>query len=924
MKALLSQLNLHHKLIASFAIMLCILTLLGISSMFKLSSVNEVTATIVHDIQPTIIAVEELSTKTVQATSALGFYLLDKDPAYLEEYAQLASQLKETLRFLKASEFINQDESNRTLVNHIAATLSDFKKIKPKVIDAAESNAKNLPATLYASEHINPLAREISQILSEMIQVEEAEEATPDRKQILADINNLRFAWTAMLNEMRLYLAFRTPSAKQNMEVYNLNVYQRLETVKNWGDLLTFEQEMGVEQIAEKLDQYKQHVPELIKIHESDKWRIDAWLIRTQINPQIHLVMTDISKLVKSLQATSEAANSKVDSIYQDGKSEIIATIIISLILMTLMGWLLIKSIRSQLGSDPKELLHITRAISEGNLNSNFSVKNPTGVSAAILTMQENLRSSIEKEREVSHINGRIKEALDNVSSNVMLADTSGVIIFVNKAIKKMMAAIEPEMKAVLTNFDSSNLLGTNFNQFHSSSSQLGSESELKATRTADVPIGRLSLRVVENPVYDESGLHIGTVAEWQDRTQEVAIETEIQDIVNSAKAGDLSRRIDLSIQEGFTHRLSDGINQLLKACDDSITETVHVMGSVAQGDLTQKINSHFDGTFGQLKDDVNATICKLTEVMDEINNSASSVLSSSQEIAQGNVDLSHRTEQQAASLEQTASSMEEMTATVRQNADNAKQANQLAADTREQAEQGGKVVNQAITAMTGITESSNKIAAIIGVIDEIAFQTNLLALNAAVEAARAGEQGRGFAVVASEVRNLAGRSAEAAKEIKNLIQDSAVKVEQGSKLVDASGQTLGEIMTSVKKVSDIIAEITAASFEQSDGIGQVNKAITQMDEMTQQNAALVEEAAAASLSMGEQAGKLSKMVGFFKTGDGAANMPVTERRQAERPWAGQPAAAHTQAMPATQAKKVSAAGNATSSAADNNEWEEF
>jgi len=305
---------------------------------------------------------------------------------------------------------------------------------------------------------------------------------------------------------------------------------------------------------------------------------------------------------------------------------------------------------------------------------------------------------------------------------------------------------------------------------------------------------------------------------------------------------------------------------------------------------------------------------------MDEINNSATSVLSSSHEIAQGNTDLSQRTEQQASSLEETASSMEEMTSTVRQNADNARQANQLAAGTREQAEQGGKVVSQAVTAMTGITESSNKIAAIIGVIDEIAFQTNLLALNAAVEAARAGEQGRGFAVVASEVRNLAGRSATAAKEIKELIEDSVVKVEQGSKLVDASGQTLEEIMTSVKKVSDIIAEIAAASMEQSEGIEQVNKAISQMDEMTQQNAALVEEAAAASESMGEQAGNLNEMVGFFKTGNSAVSHSGVERRKDARPWGGQPVAT------AEPDKTVSAARHqkVVHSSTDESEWEEF
>jgi methyl-accepting chemotaxis protein len=248
----------------------------------------------------------------------------------------------------------------------------------------------------------------------------------------------------------------------------------------------------------------------------------------------------------------------------------------------------------------------------------------------------------------------------------------------------------------------------------------------------------------------------------------------------------------------------------------------------------------------------------------------ASNVTNGADEIARGNTSLSQRTEEQASSLEETASSMEQMTSAVKQNADNASQANQLAQAARSQAEKGGTVVAEAVAAMAAIRKASTTIADIIGVIDDIAFQTNLLALNAAVEAARAGEQGRGFAVVASEVRALASRSAQSAREIKTLIQDSVSKVADGERLVNASGETLGTILLSVKKVSDIVSEIAAANAEQSSGIEQVNKAVMSMDEVTQQNAALVEQAAAAAQGLLEQAQLLSDRMAQYKVGGGA------------------------------------------------------
>jgi methyl-accepting chemotaxis protein len=315
-----------------------------------------------------------------------------------------------------------------------------------------------------------------------------------------------------------------------------------------------------------------------------------------------------------------------------------------------------------------------------------------------------------------------------------------------------------------------------------------------------------------------------------------------------------------------------------------AVQQTQAVVTAAKENDLSQRIPLEGkSGEIAQLCDGVNGLLDTMSTMLGEISDTAQTLSTAAREIATGNTDLSQRTEEQAASLEETAASMEELTNTVRQNAENAQQANKLASSASEVAVKGGSVVAEVVQTMDGITQASRKIADIIGVIDEIAFQTNILALNAAVEAARAGDQGRGFAVVAAEVRNLAQRSANAAKEIKGLISDSVSKVESGSRLVDTAGKTMEEIVQSVKRVTDIMAEISAASQEQRAGIEQVNNAVMQMDKVTQQNAALVEEAAAAAKSMEDQTGSMSDMVAQFKLSEDYAGAPPQPATRAAR-----------------------------------------
>jgi methyl-accepting chemotaxis protein len=353
------------------------------------------------------------------------------------------------------------------------------------------------------------------------------------------------------------------------------------------------------------------------------------------------------------------------------------------------------------------------------------------------------------------------------------------------------------------------------------------------------------------------------------------------------------------------------------------LDEAVEVATSVAAGDLTTRIEPQGSDETAQLLGALRDMNEALARTVGEVRRSTTTITSASGEIASGNADLSQRTETQASSLEETASSIEELTSTVKQNADNARQANQLVISASSVAQRGGVVVSQVVDTMEAIKESSRKIVDIIGVIDGIAFQTNILALNAAVEAARAGEQGRGFAVVASEVRNLAQRSAAAAKEIKALIGDSVEKVDGGATLVGEAGQTMELIVTSVKQVADIMSEITAASEEQSLGIEQVNEAINQMDEMTVQNAALVEQSAAAAQSMNDEAVVLSKAVAVFKLRDEpVAAVRTAPKKAAPAARPALPSAAPAKPAPAPKAKP--AAKPAAKATAEVSDWEEF
>jgi methyl-accepting chemotaxis protein len=466
--------------------------------------------------------------------------------------------------------------------------------------------------------------------------------------------------------------------------------------------------------------------------------------------------------------------------------------------------------------------------LAQGNFERIFDASGEDELSALQRSLQS-LRTKVGFEladsRRLAVEGARIRQALDVAAANVMLADASHDVIYANQSLMTMLKTAETDIRARIPGFEATSVIGSNIDRFHvNPGHQRSMLQSLAATHRTRLELGQRKMDIIITPILDDAKLRIGTVVEWADRTQELNTEAQIANIVTAATSGDLTQRVATEGMTGFFATVANGLNALLE---------------------------------------------NMTSLVSKVQDAVAAVRGGADEISKGNLDLSRRTEQQAAALEEAASSMEQMASAAQLGAEHAQQTDQLARTAREQAESGGQVVSETITAMRSIDDSSKRIANITGVIDEIAFQTNLLALNAAVEAARAGEQGRSFAVVASEVRALASRSAAAAKEIKELIEDSVKKVGQGRVLVDKSGHALTEILNSVTKVTSIITEMSTTSREQATGLEQVNKAVMSLDEVTQQNAALVEQASAAAHSLLEQAGQLDDMMTRYVVNQG-------------------------------------------------------
>lgn len=576
---------------------------------------------------------------------------------------------------------------------------------------------------------------------------------------------------------------------------------------------------------------------------------------------------------------------------------EIALEVLVVVVLVTLLGWWVSRTIT-------RKIDRVSRAMQTLSRSEHTDIPYTTQGDEI-----GDMARSLEHFAQAAADNARFAGMVNDLSAAVMMVDKNFTITYVNAAARQIVDALSGTLTVT-----SDTIIGQSIDLFHAKPEHQRRLLEALGDHVheAEFEVGDEWVSLKARALRDHNGAFDGAFIDWKLITDEKhsalmiqQAQEEVSTLIKAAQSGDLENRIDPQRFSGFYQSLARSLNELMDTVSAPIAQVIALLGHFAKGDLSQQMQGNYHGVFADIQKALNGTIAQLKSTVERIQEASESVNAAASEISCGSSDLAQRTQQQASSLEETAASMEQLTSTVRQNSDNAISASTMASNASDVAEAGGKVVHDAVSAMQRIEKSSQKIGEIIGVIDEIAFQTNLLALNAAVEAARAGEAGKGFAVVAAEVRSLAGRSASASKEIKTLILASEQEVQSGSQLVHQAGDRLQRIVGSIKQVSDLINDIAGASREQSSGISEVSSAVAQMDEMTQQNAALVEENEAAAASLLDQAKSLDELMRYFKLHHTNSDAQGEDEHDSSEDNAG----AEVLTLPAAAAKAAKSAG---------------
>ncbi len=820
-----NDLSVSKKLAIGFGVVLCVLVALVAFVEVKLMGQDELQSRVIEQRFPTNLAGHDLTNGVNYSLAALRGYMILGKETFKQQRQEAWQAIDHDLSVMTEMSKNWTAAENVEALNELKAVMAEFKTAQQQVENISHTENEQ-PALKILLSEAAPRASKTVMAITGMINEEKKLEATPERKALLATFADSRGSFAMGLASIRAYLISGDQKWADDFNRRWLVNTARFQTIKQNRYLLTEVQQKYFRTYTDMRAEFAPLPAKMFEIRQSNQWNMANYLLGAEAAPRAVKALAILAEMVKSQNQLvamdteilqQESANLKLVAV--------IATLF-ALIIGGVVAWLITRMIVTPL----KEAMAVSQRIADGDLSGTITVtsNDETGqLLQGMKHMQDKLTQVIEVDVQNLVESGRQGDLTQRIGLN----DKQGCY-------KKLCAGINDLVDV------SDNVVSDTVRVFGALA-----KGDLSETMTAEYQGSFDQLKQDAN----------ATISKIQQ-----VIEGDIQSIVDAALAGDLSRRIDPAGKEGFFLKLGGGINELLDTLEMVFDDISDVMSNIAKGDMTQEMSGNYTGMFADVKNNINESRSNLVGVVSQMRDSADQINSASIEISSGNTSLSGRTEQQASALEETASSMEQLTVTVRNNADNAQQANQVAVIARKTAESGGEVVSNAVLAMAEINTSSNKIAEIIGVINEIAFQTNLLALNASVEAARAGDQGLGFAVVATEVRNLAGRSAKAAKEIKELINDSAEKVRVGANLVNESGENLAAIVADVKKVGDLIFEIANSSEEQSEGIGQVNLAVTSMDKITQQNAALAEQTAAASESMSQKAKDMNEMMSFF------------------------------------------------------------
>lgn len=759
----------------------------------------------------------------------------------------------------------------------------------------------------------------------------------------------LRLATDLQVNMSQLDTAIEAVGNRVGMHGMNLqnkvNKPELILEVKDWISKINDEHKVILEAESLKIltakenealnNAYKNYTETVVKLIASTTY--DQFIIEYQ---NFEKAAAEYAKVVMPLnQKLEEFTNTNEEAFHQEIRNDELIIVTIGLIGMLIIS-LVLSYFAKSISKSVNTVVANINELANGNYGLDIKRAETTEEIGSLVNASYHLRESVE--RSIT-----LQSVIDRLAMAVMMCDKDYKIVYANKKAVDTLRKIEN-----LIPIKVDNLIGTNIDIFHKNPSHqrglLADHSRLP--HNTHFNIGPETMRLSANIIQDYSGKFNGAFIDWDIITAQVKAEeavkqaqAQIKNVIQAVREGDLNARVNVEQFEGYYRELAQGMNELVDTVKEPIDRSIESLTKLSQGDLMARMEGEYNGDFKAIQTSLNATIDKLKNVVFEIRQSSESVTSASTEISSGSTDLSMRTEQQASSLEETAASMEELTKAVRNNTETSSKASSLAQEAERNAEEGGQVANNAVNAMNEIEASSSKMADIIGVIDEIAFQINLLALNAAVEAARAGDAGKGFAVVASEVRALAGRSAAASKEIRELISTSTEQVASGAGLVKSAGDALNKILGSIKEVSKLMSEIAGASKEQAQGIEEVNAAVAQMDEMTQQNAALVEENTAAAQSLVDLAGGLTKLINFFsvndnESGEASAHHLLNSERKAtshnQKPLPPKPnnsnasksfeRPANKNPRPAEPKKAAASNGGSTKGGGYNEGWEEF